>query len=68
MPDDEDPMTREEAERYQRNLSMLARSHVEEAYRAAFSDCALINGKLPGASTIQRLLCVWKVLWRWRKP
>jgi hypothetical protein len=66
MPD-ESQMSKEEAQQYQRELAKLPESHVENTYRAAFSDCALSNGKLPGPSTIQRFLCAWKVLWKWRK-
>jgi hypothetical protein len=53
MPDDDSPMSKEQAQQYQNELSRLSQSHVEDAYRAAFSDCALSHGKLPGPSTIQ---------------
>jgi hypothetical protein len=60
-------MSREDAEKYQHHLQQLSKPHVEDAYRNAFSDCALMSGQPPTPRTIQRLLCVWKVLWRWRE-
>lgn len=68
MPSDEnEPMTREEADVYKRNLSLTSQPHVEDAYRAAHSDCAFKHGVLPTPAEIQRLLCCWKVLWRWAR-
>lgn len=66
MREDERPMTREQAERYKQQLSMLSPSHVEDTYHRAFSDCALHDGRPPSPAMIQRLLCVWKVLWQWQ--
>jgi hypothetical protein len=66
MPENDEVMSKGQAEKYQHNLSLLAKSHVEEEYRRAFSDSALIGGKPPSPGTIQRLLCIWKVLWKGR--
>jgi hypothetical protein len=62
-----EPMSKEEVERLKHNLSLMAKPHVEQAYRQAFCECALVNGRIPNPSTIQRLLCIWKILWRWKE-
>jgi hypothetical protein len=61
----DEPMSKAQAEQFQRNLQMLSESHVQEHYRKAYTDCALSHGRVPTPVEIQRLLCVWKVLHQW---
>jgi 2-keto-3-deoxy-galactonokinase len=67
MRGNDELLSREQAEQYQKRLAMLSEAHVEDAYRKAFSDCALTDGKIQAPSAIQRLLYIWKVLWKWSK-
>ena len=67
MPEPDKVLSKEEAEKVQHNLSLLPKPHVEEAYLRAFADAALVRGTPPSPSTIQRLLCIWKILWRWKE-
>jgi hypothetical protein len=48
-------------------LAQLSPSHVEHSYHEAYADCAFTHNRLPGPRAVQRLLCVWKVLWRWKE-
>jgi hypothetical protein len=65
--DDERPLTREQIERNQNELSKLAQPTVLESLRAAYINCAPKGGEIPGPRTVQSFLSVWKVLWRWKQ-
>jgi hypothetical protein len=45
---DDRPLTSEELEQLRRNLALLSRSGVEEAYKQAHKDCVLKGDTLPG--------------------
>lgn len=60
-------MTREELAKRRRGYSLLHDSMVKREYRRAWKDCARDGEDIPPPSTIQNLVQVWKVLWRWRR-
>jgi hypothetical protein len=62
---EDEPMSKAQAEKYQRDLQMLSEPHVNERYQKAYADCALSHGRVPTPLEIQRLLCIWKVLHQW---
>jgi hypothetical protein len=65
--EDEAPLTREQVERQQNELSKLSEPAVLESLRASYINCAPKDGKLPSPRAVQSFLAVWKVLWRWSK-
>jgi hypothetical protein len=65
--DDERPLTREQIERNQNELSKLARPTVLESLRAAYINCAPKDDEIPSPRTVQSFLSIWKVLWRWKQ-
>ena len=65
--DDEPPLSREEIERSQSELSKLALPAVLDSLRKAYADCSPKNGEIPGPRAVQAFLAIWKVLWRWKQ-
>jgi hypothetical protein len=65
MPDE--PMTKQQIEAYRHGLQMLSSSHVREQYVRAHADCCLARGELPKPAEVQKMLCIWKILWEWKQ-
>jgi hypothetical protein len=65
MPDQ--PLTREEIQAFQRQLSLLSEPAVREQYTHAHAKCCLGRGNLPSPADVQRFLSIWKVLWQWEQ-
>jgi hypothetical protein len=59
-------MTEQELAELQRSLSLLSPVHVQEEYRAQIERCKL-QSDVPPPYVIQRLVTIWKVLWRQRR-
>lgn len=61
------PLTRDEIEAFQRQLSLLSEPAVRDQYNQGHAKCCLGRGGLPSPGDIQRLLSIWKVLWGWEQ-
>jgi hypothetical protein len=59
-------LSQEEIEALQRRLSLLSPAHVREAYLAQIERCRL-EREVPPPYAIQRLVTIWKVLWKRRR-
>jgi hypothetical protein len=59
-------MTEQELAELQRRLSHLSPFHVQEEYRAQIERCKL-QSDVPRPYVIQRLVTIWKVLWKQRR-
>ncbi|HEY6341570.1 MAG TPA: hypothetical protein VIY49_08770 [Bryobacteraceae bacterium] len=59
------PLTKEDLAKRRRDLAMLSEPHVRDAYQEAYERCRMKSDALPGASAIQELVTVWKLLWSW---
>jgi len=60
-------MTTEELNRLKRSLSMLSAHAVRDGYQKTLEKCRLREGMPPSPRTVQELVTLWKLLWRWRK-
>jgi hypothetical protein len=61
------PYTNAELEAVERQYSLLSRDRVEHYYREKHDEATMIGEKLPTPRTIQELVAIWKLLWRWRR-
>jgi hypothetical protein len=59
-------MTREELRELKRPLSLLSPHTVQDTYTELLASCLLRDGTPPTPRTTQRLVMLWKILWRWR--
>jgi hypothetical protein len=59
-------MTREELKEPRRSLSLLSPHTVRDNYIELLASCRLRDGTPPPPRTMQRLVTLWKILWRWR--
>jgi hypothetical protein len=59
-------MTREELKELRRSLSLLSPHTVRDNYNELLASCRLRDGTPPPPRTMQRLVTLWKILWRWR--
>jgi len=59
-------MTPEELKELKRSLSLLSPHSVRDNYTEALASCRLRDGTPPPPRTMQRLVTLWKTLWRWR--
>jgi hypothetical protein len=59
-------MTREELKEQKRSLSLLSPHTVRDNYCELLASCQLRDGTAPPPRTMQRLVTLWKILWRWR--
>ena len=59
-------MTERELAELQRRLSLLSPVHVQQEYKAQIERCRL-QGDVPPPYVIQRLVTIWKVLWKFRR-
>jgi hypothetical protein len=64
-------MTREELRQLKRSLSLLSPHTVRDNYTELLASCRLRDGTPPPPRTMQRLVTLWKILWRrrgkWRR-
>jgi hypothetical protein len=61
------PLSKQQIESFRHSLQMLSPSHVREQYITAHANCCLARGELPKPAEIQRMLCIWKILWEWKQ-
>lgn len=59
-------MTREELKDLKRSLSRLSPYTIRDNYAEALETCRLRGETPPPPRTMQRLVTLWKILWRWR--
>ena len=59
-------MTEQEIADLKRRLSLLSRQHVQQEYLAQIERCRL-HGDVPPPYVMQRLVTIWRVLWRQRR-
>ena len=59
-------LSREDLDALQRRLSLLSPAYVREEYLAQIERCRL-EREIPPPYVIQRLVTIWKVLWKWRR-
>lgn len=59
-------MTENELADLKRRLSLLSPQHVQEEYKAQVERCRL-QGEVPPPYMIQRLVTIWKVLWKMKR-
>ena len=59
-------MTEDEIEALKRRLSLLSPMHVQEEYKAQIEKCRL-HGDVPPPYVIQRLVTIWRVLWKMKR-
>jgi hypothetical protein len=59
-------MTEQELAELHRRLSLLSPFHVQEEYRAQIERCRF-QSEVPPPYVIQRLVTIWKVLWKQRR-
>ena len=59
-------VTRGELKELTRSLSLLSPHTVQDDYTELLATCRLRDGTLPPPRTMQRLVTLWKILWRWR--
>jgi len=59
-------MTREELKELRRSLSLLSPHTVRDNYTELLASCRLRDGTPPLPRTMQRLVTLWKILWRSR--
>jgi hypothetical protein len=62
-PEVKDIMTEDEMARLKRRLCLLSPTHVQAEYQAQIERCRL-HGDVPPPCVIQRLVTIWKVLWK----
>jgi hypothetical protein len=48
------------------NLAHLSPHSVRKMYEGSHEECRLVHDRVPSPKKIQRLIQVWKTLWRWR--
>ena len=61
------PLNREELAKESHKLAHLSPYHVAEQYRDAYEACKMDGENLPRARSVQTLVIVWKLLWKWRR-
>jgi hypothetical protein len=61
-PELDQPLSREDLQRYAYKLASLAPSSVYAQYRRLHKDCSLNGERLPKASAIQLLVTTWRFL------
>jgi hypothetical protein len=59
-------MSEEELAAFKRSLSFLSPYHVREQYKEQIERCRL-QGDIPPPYVIQKLVAIWKVLWKQRR-
>jgi hypothetical protein len=65
-PDIQKPiMSREELVEFQRRLSTMSVTGIQDFYRAAYYRCRLENDGVPPARAIQELVQAWKAMRDW---
>ena len=60
-----DAMTEAELQEYRRGLQLLSPDIVKRMYTSVVDKCRFLE--LPTPRTMQELVALWKVLWKWRK-
>ena len=60
-------MTRDQLKELKRSLSMLSPHTVRDNYQKMLEKCRLSEGIPPAPRTMQELVTLWRILWRWRK-
>ena len=60
-----DAKTKKEIEEFRRGLSMLSPYVVREKYKQVVDKCRFMELATP--RTMQELVTLWKVLWKWRR-
>jgi len=69
VPEPDSPLTKEEIEKYRRELSLLSTDRVEYYYQQApWKECQLQQDQVPPVRAIQELVTAWKLLWKWNRP
>jgi hypothetical protein len=69
LPDDlppPPPMTEADLEDLRQHLAKLTPHHVSIEYQKAYMECRMFGSSLPPTAAIQRLVQVYKQLWKWR--
>jgi hypothetical protein len=59
-------LSREELDSLKHRLSLLSPNHVRQEYLAQLERCRL-EREVPPPYVIQRLVVMWKLLWKWRR-
>ena len=65
-PEIKNIMTQHEITELQRRLSLLSPVHVRQEYHVQIERCRL-QGDVPPPYMIQRLVAIWKVMWKQRR-
>jgi hypothetical protein len=69
LPDDlppPPPLTEAELEDLRQHLSKLSPHHVRIEYQKVYMECRMFGDKLPPPSAVQKLVQIYKQLWKWR--
>jgi hypothetical protein len=69
LPDDlppQPPLTEAELEDLREHLSKLTPHHVSIEYQMAYMECRMFVSSLPPPAAVQRLVHIYKQLWKWR--
>ena len=65
-PREVEMLTKENLAELRYNLAHLSLDAVRRFYERAHEDCRLIYDRLPSPKQIQKLVQVWRQLWKWR--
>jgi hypothetical protein len=60
------PMTTSELKRFQERLATLTPHHVSIEYQSVYMDCRMYGSALPPPAAIQKLVQIYKQLWKWQ--
>jgi len=63
---EKDVLSREELDSLKCRLSLLSPNHVRQEYLEQLERCKL-EREVPPPYVIQRLVAMWKLLWKWRR-